>query len=305
MRFSIEVQNEPKMFFHVLPAAEKATGLNRQTIRNVLERGNKVYHRQSDHKLFNISKEDPILIAKIEGEDFFSLEEIHEKFDLTPTRFLNQVKNKKFAKKIDWISDELFPEKAKQVETEKPDEIKILREEMKSQFEKLRGEMAKFQEEIDRLSAKVETLEASLEKEKASRPAEVSPKPEAQEEKPIFKMRPLHVADFTLKSLGEIIRNGIVGKIQADGPKTRKNVLVDNKREYLPDLVKQIIQDHILPEMGDVNDENSKRNLETIINDSALRKGVNLAQIAINRGKIRRLEPTFIMEISKEVMKLI
>ena len=109
------------MFFHVLPAAEKATGLSRQTIRSVLERGNKVYHRKSDHKLFIISKEDPILIAKIEGEDFFSLEEIQEKLGLTPTRFLNQIKSGKFAKKIDWISDELFPEKAKQ--EKEPDEL--------------------------------------------------------------------------------------------------------------------------------------------------------------------------------------
>ena len=102
MRFSIEIQNEPKMFFHSLPAAEKVTGLNRKTIQDVLERGNKVYHRKSDHKLFTISKEEPILVAKIEGEDFFSLEEIHEKLGLSPTRFLNQIKSGKFAKKIDW-----------------------------------------------------------------------------------------------------------------------------------------------------------------------------------------------------------
>ena len=51
MRFSVQVQDEPKMFFHSFPAAEKATGLNRQTIREVLERGNKVYHRKVDHKL--------------------------------------------------------------------------------------------------------------------------------------------------------------------------------------------------------------------------------------------------------------
>ena len=75
----------------------------------------------------------------IEGEDFFSLEEIQAKFGLSPTIFLNQVKNDKFAKRIDWISPELFPggeaKRAKQ-DVEKPDEIKILREEMKSQFEK-------------------------------------------------------------------------------------------------------------------------------------------------------------------------
>ena len=303
MRFSIQVQDEPKMFFHVLPAAEKATGLSRQTIRSVLERGNKVYHRQSDHKLFAFSKEDPILIAKIEGEDFFSLEEIHEKLGLTPTKFLNQIKSGKFAKKIDWISDELFPEKAKQVE--KPDELEVLREEMKFQFETFQTEMTNLQEEIARLSAKVENLEKEK-AEFASRPAEVSPKPEAQEEKPIFKMRPLNATDYTLKSLGEIIRNGIVGEIRADGPKTRKNVLVDNKREYLPTLVKQIIQDHILPEVvGDANNEKHLRSVEKIIQDSSLRKGVDLAQIAITRRKLRNLEPTFILEVSQEVMKLI
>ena len=148
MRFSVQVQDEPKMFFHSFPAAEKATGLNRQTIREVLERGNKVYHRKADHKLFHISKEDPILIAKIEGEEFFSLEEIHTKLDFSPTRFLNQIKSGKFAKKIDWISDELFPERNQQVK--KSDELVKLQE----KFQML-------QEKIDWLSSKVEKLEAS------------------------------------------------------------------------------------------------------------------------------------------------
>ena len=189
MRFSIEIQNEPKMFFHSLPAAEKVTGLNRKTIQDVLERGNKVYHRKSDHKLFTISKEEPILVAKIEGEDFFSLEEIHEKLGLSPTRFLNQIKSGKFAKKIDWISDELFP--GNESKTEKIDELEILREEMRSQFEKYQEEMrsqfekyqteiSKFQAEIDRLSAKVETLE----KEKASLPAEFRAQAKPGEEAP-------------------------------------------------------------------------------------------------------------------------
>ena len=126
MRFSVQVQDEPKMFFHSFPAAEKATGLNRQTIRDVLERGNKVYHRKADHKLFHISKEDPILVARIEGEEFFSLEEIQTKLGLSPTRFLNQIKSDKFAKKIDWISDELFPERNQQVK--KSDELVKLQE---------------------------------------------------------------------------------------------------------------------------------------------------------------------------------
>ena len=136
MRFSVQVQDEPKMFFHSFPAAEKATGLNRQTIRDVLERGNKVYHRKADHKLFHISKEDPILVARIEGEEFFSLEEIQTKLGLSPTRFLNQIKSGKFAKKIDWISDELFSERNQQVKkSDELEEIKSQLEEMKLQFE--------------------------------------------------------------------------------------------------------------------------------------------------------------------------
>ena len=74
------------------------------------------------------------MVAKIEGEDFFSLEEIQEKFGVSPTKFLNQVQNGKFMKKIDWISPELFPEKEKNLLTE-------------------------MQEKIERLSSRVEKLE--------------------------------------------------------------------------------------------------------------------------------------------------
>ena len=104
MRFSIQEQNEKKMFFHSPAAANKVTGLHLTTIKTILERGgNPTYHRKSDNKLFEIRKEDPIKILEIEGEDFFSLEEIQAKFGLSPTKFLNQVKNDQFAKKIDWI----------------------------------------------------------------------------------------------------------------------------------------------------------------------------------------------------------
>ena len=316
MRFSIEIQNEPKMFFHSLPATEKATGLNRKTIQDVLERGNKVYHRKSDHKLFNISKEDPILVVKIEGEDFFSLEEIHEKLGLSPTRFLNQIKSGKFAKKIDWISDELFPEKAKQ-DVEKPDEIKILREEMKSQFEKYQEEtrsqfekyqteISKFQAEIDRLSAKVETLE----KEKASPPPQGAKLPgelRSQEAKPkVFNPPGTFCSlSFNLQSLAKFIRNGFVN-IRSDGPKTQGYVLVNDKREYLPDLVKQIFQDHILPTLEYGSEEEQKRTIEIISNIfNARTAGMSLGEFFAFRRKIRRLEETTIMEVTKEVMKLI
>ena len=75
------------------------------------------------------------------------------------------------AKKIDWISPELFP--GNESETEKIDErseaelaLEVLREEMRSQFEKYQAEMSNLHAEISRLSAKVASL--------ASRPAEVS-----------------------------------------------------------------------------------------------------------------------------------
>ena len=304
MRFSIEIQNEPKMFFHSLPAAEKVTGLNRKTIQDVLERGNKVYHRKSDHKLFTISKEDPVLVAKIEGEDFFSLEDIHEKLGLSPTRFLNQIKSGKFAKKIDWISDELFP--GNESETEKPDEIKILREEMRSQFEKFKAEtrsqFEKYQAEIDRLSAKVETLEASLEKEKAS-PGKLRP----QEAKPKVFNPPgtFDLLSFNFKSLAKFIRNGFVN-IRSDGPKTHRYVLVNDKREYLPDLVKQIFQDHILPAMEYESEEDQKKKMEAISNNfDAKKAGMSLGEFFALRRRIRKLEETTIMEVVVEVMKLI
>ena len=194
MRFSIQEQNEKKMFFHSPAAANKVTGLHLTTIKTILERGgNPTYHRKSDNKLFEIRKEDPIKILEIEGEDFFSLEEIQAKFGLSPTKFLNQVKNDKFAKKIDWISPELFSgsEASNESETEKIDErseaelaLEILREqfekyqaEMRSQFEKYQAEMSNLHAEIARLSAKVASLEASL----ASRPAEVSPPPQEKD----------------------------------------------------------------------------------------------------------------------------
>ena len=309
MRFSIQEQNGKKMFFHVPAAANKVTGLHLTTIKTILERGgNPIYHRKSDNKLFEIRKEDPIKLLVIEGEDFFSLEEIQAKFNLSPTKFLNQVKNDKFAKKIDWISPELFP--GNESETEKIDELEILREEMRSQFEKFQAEMRsqfeKYQAEIDRLSAKVETLE----KEKASLPPQGAKLPgelRSQEAKPkVFNPpRTFDSSSFSLQSLAKFIRNGLVG-VRSDGPKTHRYVLVNDKREYLPDLVKQIIQEDILPTLEYGSEEERKRTIEEI-SDTFNSKTVGMSTGAFFalRGKIRRLEETTIMEVTKEVMKLI
>ena len=317
MRFSIQEQNGKKMFFHSPAAANKVTGLHLTTIKTILERGgNPTYHRKSDNKLFEIRKEDPIKILEIEGEDFFSLEEIQAKFGLSPTKFLNQVKNDQFAKKIDWISPELFP--GNESETEKIDErseaerseaerseaelalaLEVLREEMRSQFEKYQAEMSNLHAEISRLSAKVETLEASL----ASRPAEVSPPPQEK----IFKSKTVFPLDsFNINSIARFIRKGIVGKIQSSGPKTHRYVLIDGRREYLPDLVEQIIRDHIVPVMENETQEEKTKRLNGYMELKGKKfDGLTIGELSVLRRGLRTLDPMVIVDISKELMKLI
>ena len=304
MRFSIQEQNGKKMFFHSPAAANKVTGLHLTTIKTILERGgNPTYHRKSDNKLFEIRKEAPIKILEIEGEDFFSLEEIQAKFGLSPTKFLNQVKNDQFAKKIDWISPELFP--GNESETEKIDELEILREqfekyqaEMRSQFEKYQAEMSNLHAEIARLSAKVETLEASL----TSRPAEVSPP--AQE---VFKSKTVFPLDsFNINSIARFIRKGIIGKIQSSGPKTHRYVLIDGRKEFLPDLVKQIIRDHIVPVMENETQEEREKRLNGYMEMKGKKiDGLTFGELSALRRGLRTLDPMVIVDISKELMKLI
>ena len=301
MRFSIQEQNEKKMFFHSPAAANKVTGLHLTTIKTILERGgNPTYHRKSDNKLFEIRKEDPIKILEIEGEDFFSLEEIQAKFGLSPTKFLNQVKNDQFAKKIDWISPELFP--GNESETEKIDELEILREqfekyqaEMRSQFEKYQAEMSNLHAEISRLSAKVASL--------ASRPAEVSPPPQEK----IFKSKTVFPLDsFNINSIARFIRKGIVGKIQPSGPKTKRKVLIDGREEYLPDLVEQIIRDHIVPVMENETQEEREKRLNGYMEMKGKKiDGLTFGELSVLRRGLRTLDPMVIVDISKELMKLI
>ena len=301
MRFSIQEQNEKKMFFHSPAAANKVTGLHLTTIKTILERGgNPTYHRKSDNKLFEIRKEDPIKILEIEGEDFFSLEEIQAKFGLSPTKFLNQVKNDQFAKKIDWISPELFP--GNESETEKIDELEVLREqfekyqaEMRSQFEKNQAEMSNLHAEISRLSAKVASL--------ASRPAEVSPP--AQEK--IFKSKTVFPLDsFNINSIARFIRKGIIGKIQSSGPKTHRYVLIDGRREFLPDLVEQIIRDHIVPVMENETQEEKTKRLNGYMELKGKKiDGLTFGELSALRRGLRTLDSMVIVDISKELMKLI
>ena len=111
---------------------------------------------------------------------------------------------------------------------------------------------------------------------------------------------------FNIQSLAKFIRNGIVGEIRSNGPKTHKSVLFNNKQEYLPDLVKQIIQEHILPEFDCGTEEEKQMALQKLLSEyDPKATGLSLGAFSALRGQLRRLEPTFILEVSKEVMKLI
>ena len=60
--------------------------------------------------------------------------------------------------------------------------------------------------------------------------------------------------------LRDLSERELLGKIQPSGPKTHRYVLIDGRKEYLPDLVEQIIRDHIVPVMeNETQEEKMKR----------------------------------------------
>ena len=146
---------------------------------------------------------------------------------------------------------------------------------------------------------KVETLEASL----ASRPAEVSPPPQEK----IFKSKTVFPLDsFNINSIARFIRKGIVGKIQSSGPKTHRYVLIDGRREYLPDLVEQIIRDHIVPVMENETQEEKTKRLNGYMELKGKKfDGLTIGELSVLRRGLRTLDPMVIVDISKELMKLI
>ena len=292
MRFSVKEQNEKKMFFHLPASAQKVTGLHMTTIKTILERGgNPTYHRKSDNKLFEILEELPIKILTIEGKDFFSLEQVSQEFGLSPTKFMNQVRNKKFAKQIDWISDELFPEKFYQ--EKEPDPW---------------AEIKKLQAENEKLSAWLEDLEAFVKKLSVRvEKCETQPSPakcETQQE--LFQPPSLDLYSLSFKTLVGFILEGFVSGIKSDGPKTHKTVLVNNRKEYLPDLVKQILTDHVLPVMEKETEEERKKRIEFFVSISHGKiNGMTLSENAMFSLHLRQLKPELIADLSKAIMKMI
>ena len=95
MKFSIQEEGGEKQIFFTFKEASEKTGIPSKTILRVLKSGNIKYFRRADKKTFFIEEEDQTPFIQIDGEDFFTAEEIQERFGLSRTVFFNQLCKKK------------------------------------------------------------------------------------------------------------------------------------------------------------------------------------------------------------------
>ena len=95
MKFSIQEEGQEKQIFFTFKEASAQTGLPSKVILRVLQSGQIKYVRRADKKVFWIQEEEKELFIQIDGEDFFTAEEIQERFGLSRTVFFNQLQKKK------------------------------------------------------------------------------------------------------------------------------------------------------------------------------------------------------------------
>ena len=91
MKFSIQEEGKEKQIFFTFKKASEQTGLPSKTILRVLKSGNFKYERRADKKVFWIQEEEESPFIQIDGEDFFTAEEIQERFGLSRTVFFKQL----------------------------------------------------------------------------------------------------------------------------------------------------------------------------------------------------------------------
>ena len=98
MKFSIQEEGseapDKQIFFTFKEASEK-TGILSKRIAQTLRSGRNKYFRRSDKKTFWIQNEESFPFIQIEGEDFFSADEIQERFGISRTVFFNQLYKKR------------------------------------------------------------------------------------------------------------------------------------------------------------------------------------------------------------------
>ena len=95
MKFSIQEEGQDKQIFFTFRDASEKTGLPSKTINRVLKSGNNKYFRRADKKNFWIQEEDTDPFIQIDGEDFFSADEIQERFGVSRTVLFNQLCKKR------------------------------------------------------------------------------------------------------------------------------------------------------------------------------------------------------------------
>ena len=95
MKFSIQEEEGEKQFFFTFKEASEKTGILSKRIAETLRSGRNKYFRRSDKKTFRIQNEETNPFAQIDGEDFFSAENIQERFGISRTLFFNQLAKKK------------------------------------------------------------------------------------------------------------------------------------------------------------------------------------------------------------------
>ena len=95
MKFSIQEEGQDKQIFFTFKEASTQTGLPSKVILRVLQSGQQKYVRRSDKKVFWIQEEEQSSFIQVDGEDFFTAEQIQERFGLSRTVFFNQLQKKK------------------------------------------------------------------------------------------------------------------------------------------------------------------------------------------------------------------
>ena len=95
MKFSIQEEGHDKQIFFTFKEASAQTGLPSKVILRVLQSGQVKYERRADKKVFWIRGEETEPFIQIDGEDFFTAEQIQERFGLSRTVFFNQLRKKR------------------------------------------------------------------------------------------------------------------------------------------------------------------------------------------------------------------
>ena len=168
------------------------------------------------------------------------------------------------------------------------------------------------QAENEKLSARLEDLEAFVKKLSVRvEKCETQPSPDETPEKvfslpqEVFQPPSLDLYSLTFKTLVEFILEGFVSGIKSDGPKTHKKVLVNNRKEYLPDLVKQILKDHVLTVLDKETEEEKMKRFEFFVQYRGKIDGMTLGEHGAFSGHLRQLKPELIFDLSTAIMKRI